>query len=920
MTTDSEDEASYNNEEEHSEGGQTSGPGNNATGDDGNPYGGDMENILPVSGMYEEWFLDYASYVILERAVPLMDDGLKPVQRRILHAMKTMDDGRFNKVANIIGESMKYHPHGDASIGEALVQLGQKGLLIETQGNWGNIITGDTAAAPRYIEARLSKFAHDVVFNDKITDWQLSYDGRNKEPIALPVKFPLLLAQGVEGIAVGLACKVLPHNFNEIIDGAVRILRGKNAELYPDFPTGGLADFSQYNDGKRGGRVRLRARIEKEDNKTLLITEIPYGTTTSSLIDSIIRANEKGKIKVRHVEDNTSEHAEIRIHLPSGTSPDKTIDALFAFSDCELSISPNATVIQENKPRFLGVSELLRESVEHTVALLKQELSVKKSELEEKWHFASLEKIFIEHRIYRDIEDCETWESVLGTIDAGLKPHVQKLKRAITRDDLIYLTEIRIKRISRYDSYKADERIRELENGIADLEHKLDHLTDHAIAYFKDLKKKYGKGRERKTEIRTFDTIEATKVTIANKKLYVDRQDGFIGWGMKKAEYVCDCADIDNIIVFREDGTMLVTPVESKKFVGKGICHAGVWKRGDKRTIYHMVYRDGKNGPVRAKRFYVDAVKRDKNYDLTRGNKGSKLLYITSNPNGRREVIRVVLQQQKRLKKGKFDVDLSDIPIRSRGAQGNILSKKAVQRIEQLEVGESTLGGRKIWYDDAVNRLNVDERGTYLGEFSGEDKILTITQDGDYKLNDYALSTHFDDNIVQIEKWEPDRPVSAVYYDGEKGVYRVKRFYPEQTQKKTRFITEHSKSFLEIVSTAHEPRVRVTFDKKDKPEADILLSEVVGIKGVKAKGNKLTDGGINRVDPIDPLPEEENDDQEGGDDETLSSEENMGPSGVRETETDIKPEERSEEPDNEEKKKGDKKGDDPGEEGQMTLF
>ncbi|MFB6257325.1 MAG: DNA gyrase/topoisomerase IV subunit A, partial [Flavobacteriales bacterium] len=635
-----------------------------------------MEHVVPLSGMYEEWFLDYASYVILERAVPLMDDGLKPVQRRILHAMQTMDDGRYNKVANIIGESMKYHPHGDASIGEALVQLGQKELLIDTQGNWGNLLTGDKAAAPRYIEARLSEFAKEVCFNKKITEWQLSYDGRNYEPIALPVKFPLLLAQGVEGIAVGLACRILPHNFNELLDASIDILKGKSPELYPDFPAGGLIEVDQYNDGKRGGRVRVRARIQKDENRSLTITEIPYGTTTSSLIDSIVKANEKGKIKIRKVEDNTAEEVEVKVHLPTGVSPDKTIDALYAFTDCQNTLHPNATVIDEGRPRFIGISDILHRSTERSVELLREELQIRKDELEEQWHFASLEKIFIEERIYREIEECETWEAVLSTIREGLKPFQDRLKRAITEEDIVRLTEIRIKRISKYDSFQAEEKIKDLENRIADIDEKLAKLTDYAIDHFRYLKKKYGKGMDRKSEIRQFDTIEASKVTVANKKLYVNWSEGFIGHGMRKeGEYVRDCSDIDNIIVFRNDGCMLVTQVDSKKFVGKGIRHVSVWKRGDERSIYHMVYADGKDGPVRIKRFNVPKVTRDREYDLTRGKKGSRVLYLSENPNGRTETLEVTLKPKPRLKKLKFQVDVGEYAIKSRNAQGNILSK-----------------------------------------------------------------------------------------------------------------------------------------------------------------------------------------------------------------------------------------------------
>ncbi len=851
-------------------------PEEEASSENGASRGGEMEHVIPLSGMYQEWFLDYASYVILERAVPLMDDGLKPVQRRILHAMRTMDDGRYNKVANIIGESMKYHPHGDASIGDALVQLGQKGLLIDPQGNWGNVLTGDSAAAPRYIEARLSEFAKEVCFNKKITEWQLSYDGRNYEPIALPVKFPLLLAQGVEGIAVGLACRILPHNFNELLDASIDILQGKKPELVPDLPAGGLIEVDQYNDGKRGGKIRIRARIQKDDDeKALTITEIPYGTTTSSLIDSIVKANDKGKIKIRKVEDNTAEEVEIKVHLPSGVSPDKTIDALYAFTDCEDTLHPNATVIDEGRPRFLGVSEILQRSTERTQELLRQELEIRKDELEEQWHFSSLEKIFIEERIYRRIEECETWEAVLQTIWDGMRPFEKRLKRPISDNDILRLTEIRIKRISKYDSFQAEEKIKELENAIAELEEKLANITEYTIEHFRHLKKKYGKGRGRKSEIRQFESIEAHKVTVANKKLYANWKEGFIGHGLKReGEYVCDCSDIDNIIVFRDDGTMMVTQVDSKKFVGKNIRHASVWKRSDERTIYHMVYIDGKDGPVRIKRFNVPRVTRDREYDLTKGKKGSKILYFTENPNGRTETLEVILKPKPRLKKLKFLVDLGEYSIKSRNAQGNILTKHAVSRIEQKDVGSSTLGSRKIWFDPSVFRLNVDERGEYLGTFGGDDKILTLTHSGHYQLLDHDLNTHFDEDLLHIEKWEPERVISLVHFDGEKKEYRVKRFQAEEVVKRTPVVTDHPDSRILFATSMKAPVIKVNYDGRssDREAEEFSLEELVGIKGMKAKGNLLGRDPISKIELIDyqepaPQDEKEGDDQGSSDSE-----------------------------------------------------
>ncbi len=819
------------------------------------------EKVIPVRGLYENWFLDYASYVILERAVPAVNDGLKPVQRRILHAMKDLDDGRYNKVANIIGHTMKYHPHGDASIGDALVQIGQKDILIDTQGNWGNTLTGDGSAAPRYIEARLSKFALEVVFNPKTTEWGLSYDGRNKEPFFLPVKFPLLLAQGAEGIAVGLACKLLPHNFNELIDASIGVLRGKKPNILPDFPNGGMADFTNYNDGLRGGRIRVRAKIRQLDKKTLVVDEIPHGTTTGSLIESVIKANDKGKIKIKKIEDNTAEKAEILIHLPPNISPDKTIDALYAFSDCEVSISPNACIIENEKPRFVGVNEILKINTEQTVELLRMELEIKKRELEEQWHFSSLEKIFIENRIYRDIEEAETWEEVLGNIDKGLKPHIKHLKRAVTEEDLVRLTEIKIKRISKFDSLKADEKIAGIEAELAEVQNHLDNLVDYAIDYFKKLKKKYGEGRERKTEIRPFDSIEATKVVVANKKLYVNREEGFIGYGLRKDEYIGDCSDIDDIIVFRGDGTMMVTKIDSKKFVGKDIIHAGVWKKGDKRTIYNLVYQDGPRGAAMVKRFPVNSITRDKDYDLTKGTKGSKVLYFTANANGEAEVVQVLLRAKANLRKPKFDFDFAELGIKGRAAKGNILSKHLVRKVEMKEKGASTLAPRKIWFDDVVQRLNPDGRGTFLGSFKGDDKILAVYQGGYYRITGFDLSTRFDEELVHLEKLNPESVMTVVYWEGEKGQYNVKRFHPEASQKPVEFITDNENSRLEFATTHPNPKAKLQFDQRSSnlEDEEIDLAEFISVKGITAMGNRLTPHKVKSIDRIEPeLPQAEN--------------------------------------------------------------
>lgn len=819
-----------------------------------------QDSITRVTGMYKDWFLDYASYVILERAVPAIEDGFKPVQRRIMQSMKDLDDGRYNKVANIVGHTMQYHPHGDASIADAMVQIGQKDLLIDTQGNWGNILTGDSAAASRYIEARLSKFALDVVYNPKITEWQASYDGRRKEPINLPVMFPLLLAQGGEGIAVGLSTKILPHNFIELIDASIKHLKGKRFTIYPDFPTAGIVDVSNYNDGMRGGKVRVRAKIAPLNKNTLVISEIPFATNTSSLIDSILKANGKGKIKIKKIEDNTAADVEILVHLPSGISPDKTIDALYAFTNCETSISPLGCVIEENKPLFVGVSEMLRRSTDNTVELLKSELEIKLGELEEQWHFASLERIFIENRIYRDIEEEETWKGVISAIDKGLQPHIKHLKRKVTEDDIVRLTEIRIKRISKFDIDKAQQKIEALEEQIAEVKHHLANLIDYAIAYFQRLKKDYGAGRERKTEIRTFADVDATKVVIRNTKLYVNRAEGFIGTSLRRDEYVCDCSDIDDIIVFTKSGKMMVTKVGSKTFIGKDIIHVAVFKKKDKRTIYNMIYRDGSRGPTYVKRFAVTSITRDKEYDLTAGNKGSVIWYFSANPNGEAEIVTINLRQVGSIKKLKWDLDFAEILIKGRGSKGNVVTKYSVKRIELKEKGVSTLKPRKIWFDDTVQRLNVDERGELIGEFRGEDRLLIITQSGIVKTILPELSTHFDQDMIVLEKWIPKKPISVVYYNGDKQLYYVKRFIIENEGKEESFISDHADSQLEIVSTDWKPVAEIEFKKergKDRKDNEVInLEEFIAVKGISALGNQLSRLKINQVNLLDPLPYE----------------------------------------------------------------
>lgn len=838
------------------------------------------DNITYLSGMYQNWFLDYASYVILERAVPYVNDGLKPVQRRILHAMREMDDGRYNKVANIIGQTMQYHPHGDASIGDALVQLGQKDLLIDTQGNWGNILTGDGSAAPRYIEARLSKFALDVVFNPKTTQWQLSYDGRNKEPITLPVKFPLLLAQGVEGIAVGLASKILPHNFNELIDASVAHLKKKDFELYPDFPTGGSVDVSKYNDGLRGGVLKVRAKIEKQDNKTLAITELPYGKTTTTLIDSIIKANEKNKIKVKRIDDNTSDNVEILVHLASGVSSDKTIDALYAFTDCEVSISPNSCIIENDKPVFLGVSEILKKNTDQTVSLLKLELEIKKAELEEALHFASLEKIFIEERIYKDkeFEQAENMDVAVAHIDKRLEPWKPKFLREVTREDILKLMEIRMARILKFNTDKANDHIKSIKAEIKEIKNNIKNIIPFTIDYYKRIKSKYGKGKERKTEIRNFENIVATKVVVANEKLYIDREEGFMGTGLKKSEYVCDCSDIDDIVVFRKDGTYFITKVSEKAFIGKNILHLAVFKKNDSRTIYNVVYRNGKNGHFYMKRFAVTGVTRDKEYDLTKGVAGSKIWYFSANPNGEAEVLKVTLKPKARLKKMFFEVDFGDLAIKGRGAMGNILTKYDVHKIVLKEKGVSTLGGRKIWFDQDVLRLNSDGRGKFLGEFQGEDMILVLFKNGEYQLYNFDLSNHFDQDILAIEKYDPHKVLSVVYFDSEQSYYYVKRFgIDEVLGKRINFIGENHDNRLVSITWVRYPRLEIEFGGKNAQRDNeiIEVSEFIGVKSYKARGKRLTNYEVENIKEIEPVIKDEDDRKEEEEPESTDESDNI---------------------------------------------
>jgi len=816
--------------------------------------------ITKVTGMYKDWFLDYASYVILERAVPAIEDGFKPVQRRIMHSLKELDDGRYNKVANVVGHTMQYHPHGDASIGDAMVQIGQKDLLIDCQGNWGNILTGDGAAASRYIEARLSKFALEVLYSPKITDWGVSYDGRRAEPNNLPVKFPLLLAQGAEGIAVGLSTKVLPHNFNELIDASIKILKGKPFTLYPDFMTQGIADVSNYNDGLRGGRVRVRAKISQLDKNTLVITQIPFSTNTTTLIDSILKANDKGKIKIKKIEDNTAADVEILIHLFPGVSPDKTIDALFAFTACETSVAPLGCVIEDNKPLFIGVSEMLKISTHRTVDLLRQELEIQLEELKNKWHFSTLEKIFIREEMYIDFKLYSDRESLYKYLYDRFEPFKKSFVREINDDDLQRLTQIPMIRITRFDSDKADDFIAKLEDEMKEVEHNLENLTDFAIAYFTKLKEKYGKGRERQTELRVFDNVEATKVVLRNTKLYVNREEGFVGTSLKKDEYLTDCSDIDDVIVFLRDGKMLVTKVDAKTFVGKDIIHVAIFDKSDKRTIYNMIYRDGKSGPSYIKRFNVSGVTRDKPYDLTNETAGSQVVYFSHNPNGEAEVITILLRQVGTIKKLKFDIDFAKLAIKGRASKGNLVTKYPIKKIELKEKGISTLLPRKVWFDDTVKRLNVDARGELLGEFKPSDKILIINQSGKLKVIIPELSTHFDEDMIVLEKWNPKKPISAIYYDGEKERYYLKRFLVENEGKEESFITEHPNSQLEIVSTDYRPMAQLVFAKVkgvQKEDLHIDVEEFIAVKGFKALGNQLTTEKLKQVNLLDPLPYEE---------------------------------------------------------------
>lgn len=812
-----------------------------------------------LAGMYKNWWIDYASYVILERAVPHLEDGLKPVQRRILHSMRRLEDGRYNKVANVIGHTMQFHPHGDASIGDALVQLGQKGLLIDCQGNWGNILTGDSAAAPRYIEARLSKFALDVVFNPKTTEWMLSYDGRNQEPVTLPVKFPLLLAQGVEGIAVGLASKILPHNFNELLDAAIAHLRGEQFTLLPDFPTGGTADCSRYNDGLRGGTVKVRAKISKVDTKTLAITEIPFGTTTDSIKESIVKANEKGKIKIKRVDDITTDKTEIIIHVSNDESTDKTIDALYAFTDCEVSISPNACVICDNKPHFIGVSEILRRSAEHTRELLDKELHIRLSELRADWHSTTLEKLFIENKMYEAIEGCKTRDEAYAAVDARLEPFKSRLRDEVTRDDIIKLTELRFIRISRYDSAKADQHIEEIEAEIKEVNYNIEHIPDYTVAYYEKIKQKYGQDRQRRTEIREFDSIEAAKVVVANAKLYVNRAEDFfgIGAGMKKEEFVCDCSDMDDVIIICEDGTYTITKVSDKAFFAKNIYYIGIFKRSDERTIYNLLYRDGKNGPVMMKRCAIKSITRDKVYDLTKGTPGSSILYLSVNPNGEAEVLKVYFKPRPRLKKVIADFDFSTLAIKGRQSQGNLFSRYGIHKIVLKERGTSTLGGQNIWYDEEIHKLNNEGRGRLLGEFAGDDKIVVMTRN-QYYVTPFDLSHHFPEDSIYVEKYNPDAVFSLAYYDGGQKYYYVKRFCVEAAEKMQPFLDDDCR-FVCMCTYPH-PLLQVTYQgaQQNRPDDTVSVEEFIGVKSHRAKGKRITTYDIGSLQFLEPeIPEEE---------------------------------------------------------------
>lgn len=823
---------------------------------------GHIRSIQHLSGMYEKWFLDYASYVILERAVPYVNDGLKPVQRRILHSMRELDDGRYNKVANVIGNTMKYHPHGDASIGDALVQLGQKDLLVDCQGNWGNILTGDSAAAPRYIEARLSKFALEVVFNPKTTIWKPSYDGRNREPVTLPVKFPLLLAQGVEGIAVGLASKILPHNFIELIDACIAHLKHEDFVLYPDFPTGGMIDVAKYNDGLRGGNVKIRARIEKDNNnKVLKITEIPYGRTTSSLIDSVIKANDKGKIKIKKIDDNTAANVEILIHLAPGVSSDKTIDALYAFTDCELSISPNSCVIENEKPCFMPISDILRQSADDTVKLLQLELEIRLAELREEWHFASLERIFIEQKIYKDkeYEESESGEAAIPHVRKRLKPFVGNFYREVTDEDILKLFEIRMKRIFKFDSEEADKKIQNLENEIEQVKNNIEHIIEYTIAYYERIRTKFGKGRERKTEIRNFENIEAAKVVIANEKLYINREEGFIGTALKKDEFICECSDMDEVIIFKKDGSYYVTKVADKIFVGKDVLYVNVFKKNDKRTIYNVVYRDGRYGVAYAKRFNVTGVTRDKVYNLTKGTAGSRVLHFSANPNGEAEVIKVCLKPKPSLKKLVFEYDFATLAIKGRDSQGNTLSKNDIHKISVVQKGVSTLGGRKIWFDEDVFRLNTDERGKYLGEFQGEERILVVNKNGTFYTSDFDLGNHYDDGYLILEKYNPDTVWSAVFYDAEQQYYYLKRFRFEDSAKLNSIIGDTEGARLVCLSSERHPRFEIVFGGRyeNRPAEVVVADEFIAEKSYKARGKRLTTFEVKAIREIEPLVKEE---------------------------------------------------------------
>ena len=811
------------------------------------------DSIIKVAGMYKEWFLDYASYVNLERSIPDLRDGLKPVQRRIMQSMKDKDDGRYNKVANLVGHTMQYHPHGDASIADAMVQIGQKDLLIDMQGNWGNILTGDRAAASRYIEARLSEFAKTVVFNPKITQWKDSYDGRKQEPITLPVKFPLLLTQGTEGIGVGISTMILPHNFNELLDASIRYLRGKSFKILPDFPTGGIADCTQYNDGQRGGKLKIRARIEVLEKQILIIKELPFGITTTSLIDGILKANDKGKIKIKKIEDNTAAQVAILIHLPRNVSPDKTIDALYAFTPCQQSISPICCIIEDKKPVFRGVSDLLRSSTDHTVELLKQELEIQLKQLEDQQHFASLERIFIENRIYRDIEESKTWEDIIRTIDNGLKPFIIDLIRPVTEEDIIKLTEIKIKRISKYDLEKNKLFIETLKADIAKLKEHLSHLVNYAIAYFKQIKNTYGKQRNRKTEIAYFENVVASKVVTRNMKLYADKKEGFVGTSMKKSEYITDCSEIDDIIVFRNNGTMIVTKVTPKNFIGKDIIHLDIFKKQDKRTIYNIVYRDGRMGATYIKRFYVSSITRDKEYDLTQGNKNSKILYFSPNPNGEAEQVTVLLRPISGLKKLKWDIDFAKLAIKGRTVKGNLVTRHAVKQIRFKSEGVSTLEPRKIWFDKTIKRLNTEERGDLLGSFKPEDQLLIISESGKTKTIPPNLSYHFESDMIVLEKWIPEKPISVIYFHGQKEIYFVKRFLME-SNKEELFLPDHHNTKLYGLSTDYLPMAEVIFRKKSNPTQIVDFENFISIKGIRATGNQLTKDPVKKVIFLEPKP------------------------------------------------------------------